>query len=186
MCLVQLCNDNQGFIMVLLTLVYVVATIIIVCQMSKSNRISRQLEKNRCRPYVIFDIFVKKELFIHASIKNIGFTPACNVKVNITPALTKEIEGKVVKSILADHVFKLLAPGREIDDYIASTGDKEKTLSYQGTIEYEDSESEKYSEPFEIDISYYKERRHIVDKNVGQELGNIGRTLDKIERTLKK
>ncbi len=84
-------NQNQGFVMALLTLVYVAATIVIALLTLKLANLSQknldtaiELEKNRLRPYVLFNIsssIAKRNTY--ASIKNLGLTAAYNVKVSI-------------------------------------------------------------------------------------------------------
>jgi hypothetical protein len=71
-------NQNQGFVMAMLTFVYVIATIVIAVLSVKSNRLAQQnvetiveLEKNRLRPYVIFNLSSSiRKRSMYASIKN--------------------------------------------------------------------------------------------------------------------
>src|SRR2546423_3644195 len=90
-------NQNQGFVMAILTVVYVVTTIIIALLTLKATRLSRknldmalELERNRLRPYVLFNIsssIAQKNTF--ASIKNLGLTAAYNIRVSIKPKLAQ-------------------------------------------------------------------------------------------------
>jgi len=79
--------------MALLTLVYVFATIILAILALVANHISSKqlkttilLEKERSRPYLVFDLFIEDH-FVHAIIKNIGQTEARGVTIEITPTL---------------------------------------------------------------------------------------------------
>jgi hypothetical protein len=82
-------NQNQGFAIALLTLVYVVTTVIIAIIMARSNylaskniRLSIEFEKSRSRPNVIFDIVIENRT-VHAVLKNIGQSPAKHISVSV-------------------------------------------------------------------------------------------------------
>src|SRR5215213_6339927 len=88
-------NQNQGVVIVLLTLVYVVTTIVIAGLSVKATRLAQKnietmvaLERNRLRPYVLFYLSSSiRKRSTYASIKNHGLTAAYNVKVSIDPPL---------------------------------------------------------------------------------------------------
>lgn len=81
--------------MAALTLVYVVATIVIVYLNLKGTRLGQKhldtvvgLEQNRLRPYVLFNISSSPEKKItFASVKNIGLTAAHSLRIEIEPKL---------------------------------------------------------------------------------------------------
>ena len=87
-------NQNQGFVMAVLTIVYVITTIVIALLTLKATRLSEknldtaiELEKNRLRPYVLFNISTSMaNKTTYASIKNLRLTAASNVKVSIKPS----------------------------------------------------------------------------------------------------
>jgi len=120
-------NKNQGFVMAILTVVYVVTTIIIALLTLKATRLSRknldmtlELEKNRLRPYVLFNIsssIAQKNTF--ASIKNLGLTAAYNIKVSIKPKLAQF--GEERESSLTSRNILFFPPGEEVADVIDSS-----------------------------------------------------------------
>lgn len=86
-------NQNQGAVMAALTLIYVAATIILVFFALKQAKFAqqsldqfRQAERNRYRPYVIFDV-IWEEGVAYAAIKNSGISPALDVAVSVEPRL---------------------------------------------------------------------------------------------------
>ena len=82
-------NNNQGFVMVLLTLIYVLATIIIVIFNSKSIREFRITREAETRPYVLgqFTSFSDYINQLDFQLRNYGKTAAKIEDISITPAL---------------------------------------------------------------------------------------------------
>ncbi len=199
--MIEWLNHNQGFATTLLTLVYVVATIVIALIMMHANRLSsrnidtmRHLEQQRNRPYVLFDL-LSLHFHIHAKLANLGATPAYNVRVTITPSLKAVVgtsgipnpsEREVPAGIL-DHPIALLAPKREITSalaYFKSFEERFPEMRFTGSVQYCDSDGRKYDEPFTIDLKYYENLLTISEKDPGEELEKIGKTLEQIERDL--
>lgn len=95
-------NQNQAVVMAMLTFVYVVATIVIAGLSIQTTRLAQknldmalQLERNRLRPYVVFNISSSTaRKYTYASIKNRGLSAAYNVKVSIKPALVHHYDGQ--------------------------------------------------------------------------------------------
>src|SRR6185437_15904891 len=86
-----LTSGAMGCSVAVLTFVYVVATIIIAVLSIKTTGLAQknldtalELEKNRLRPYVIFNLSSSiRKKSTYASIKNYGLTAAYNIKVSI-------------------------------------------------------------------------------------------------------
>jgi hypothetical protein len=185
-------NQNQGVVMATLTFVYVIATIVIAGLSVKSNRLAQQsietiveLEKNRLRPYVIFNLSssIRKKITF-ASIKNFGLTAAYNIKVSIDPALTHHYDGQ---SPLTHRDILLLPPHERITDLIDSSPAFHQQYPdpvFKGVVQYEDSNGKQYKEPFRIDLTFLKKRVYVRDASIADELKELNKTLVLINRNL--
>ena len=81
-------NSNQGFVMCLLTLVYVLATVVIVImnKMSINEMRKSRLEDNR--PYIMANLVKDpRDRCFYVRIKNYGKTGAVITNFNIFPEL---------------------------------------------------------------------------------------------------
>lgn len=187
-------NQNQGFVMAMLTFVYVIATIVIAVLSVKSNRLAQQnvetiveLEKNRLRPYVIFNLSSSiRKRSMYASIKNYGLTAAYNVKVSINPALAHHYDEQ---SPLTGRDILFLPPNERVTDLIDSSPSfhqKYPEPIFEGTVQYEDSKGTKYKEPFRLDLTFLKKRIYVREPSLADQLKELRKTLESIDRSLKK
>jgi hypothetical protein len=180
-------NRNQGAVMALLTFVYTALTIILVWLSHRSLKTAVALEKNRLRPYVLFNIsssIATKTTF--ASIKNLGPTAAYNIKILIEPKLEHLHDGE---SPLIGRDVLFLPPNEEVTDIIDSSPafhQKYPNPLFKGAVEYENSCGEKYREPFRIDLTFLKKRLYNREPTVADELGQINETLVLIVRHLER
>lgn len=88
-------NANTGFLMALLTAVYVLATIWIVYESRKNNRLMVIFEKDRVRPHVVF--WVESDMQAHGKyftaidyigkIRNEGASTAHDIQITTIPKL---------------------------------------------------------------------------------------------------
>lgn len=188
-------NQNQGFVMAILTLVYVAATIVIAWLTLRMMRLGQQslaqaltLEKNRIRPYVLFNVVsdIEKRNTL-AIVKNSGLTPAYNVRISITPKLIHKGNSEERESALTAHKINLLPAGQEITDNLGFSPHFYQQYPqpiFSGTIEYEDSESKPYKESFNLDLTYLMKRIYIRDGSVMDELKKLNETLANIDKHL--
>jgi hypothetical protein len=187
-------NQNQGLVMTVLTLVYVVATLAIVFLTLKATRLSQKtvdtaiaLEKNRLRPYVLFNISSSiANKTTYASIKNLGLTAAYKVRVSIQPKLEHLHD---VESPLTARDILFLPPGEEITDVIDSSPafhQKYPNPLFEGTVEYENSDADKFQEPFRIDLTFLKKRLYVRQSSVVDELNQVNETLAVIAKHLER
>lgn len=190
-------NSNAGAITALLTLVYVIATLVIVCVMVGANRLTRKnietmitLEKERARPHVLFDI-VPIKFSPHITIVNIGQTPAYDVRIEITPK-PQSIRGVVGDQSTASHEWAdipflekgiaFLCPGREVQAFLApfrSLREKYTSLVFEGHVTYRDGDKKSYTDPFRIDLGFHEGICSYREKEVGSELEKIGKSIEK-------
>lgn len=89
--MIEWCNMNSGFVMAVLTFIYVVATIIVAALMVRANRLTAhstntavQLDKERSKPSVVFELLPDIPFF-NLRIRNIGLTTAHNIKFHVSP-----------------------------------------------------------------------------------------------------
>ena len=175
-------NTNSGFLLVLLTTVYVFTTIAILLSMAKSNKLVQRgiqqtasLEKSRVRPYMaIYMKFViknngnKSQTELPPSgflfLKNFGLSQAYNVSVSITPTLfhTAHADGGERKFIpyFIENEIGSIAPGETLSDNVGFIGNIFKNIEhpvFKGEITYNDSDGAEYLETFVLDILSMKD-----------------------------
>ena len=172
-------NQNSGFLLVILTLVYVLATISILLVMAKSNRLTRKsleqtenLEKSRLRPYLsVYLKIVKRGGTENSSglpygylfLKNSGLSQALNISIEMKPQLYSEphMGGEKIKKIpyFVEHKTHYLAPNGCISDdigFLASYYERFDPPVFKGLIQYCDANDSKYKEDFTIDLEVMK------------------------------
>lgn len=125
--LISWMNSNDGFVLGLLTLVYVLATIILAGFGWWSNRLAAKniqqtfvIEKAKNRPYLVFDI-IHRSSIVFAVIKNVGVTPASNSLVSISPELEGYWDDTKRVSPITSRKFSFLAPDTTLEDVIDSS-----------------------------------------------------------------
>lgn len=186
-------NSNQGFVMAVLTLVYVGTTAFMAWLMRRTNQLAArnmelvlELERRRSRPYVLFDI-VAKDHIVRAVVRNAGRTVARNVTVTVTPALGRDGGAGERESPLTRQGIAYLAPGREFSDALDSGPSffgKYAEARFDGSVSYQDSDGLLHTEPFHIDLGFQKDLLFVSEKNVGAEIEKLGKQLDRIASML--
>jgi hypothetical protein len=85
-------NHNSGAVQVVLTAIYVIATIYMLISMLRGNRLVREnvrlitkMETERLRPLVYFDLVADGA--VEAIVKNIGATAAYDIKIDLSPKI---------------------------------------------------------------------------------------------------
>ena len=145
--------------MAILTFVYVVTTIVVAWVMMKSNQLSAKniaqtlkIEKQRSRPYVMFDLQVRG-FNTYAILKNFGATGAQNVSISVEPELKYTIHRQSRICGLTAQPFGYLIPGREVIEMV--DGDEMFSKLYPKPkfnvrVTYSDIDGEKYEDSFVI------------------------------------
>ena len=182
-------NHTNGFVLSILTAVYVVASLAVLCFMARSNRLaeraiehSQRLHHQQTRPYVVFDL-VPRDRSIYAELQNYGVMPAFDVAVTLDQEL-KSIGNR--QSTLLRNPVGMLAPNRVITDFIdvGHQFHESNVLVFTGTVTYRDGNGAKYSEQFSLDLKYYKEKLEPDKRDIGRELEKVKEELQKISNAL--
>lgn len=178
------CNHNQGFMFVVLTFVYVIATVAMMRAMRQSNVLAREslkqamaLDRARSRPHVIFMLEFGKthSSMVDAVLTNIGQTAAYNVKVSLAPTLLN-LWSDPAETRLTTHPIRFLPPGHsEVDALgtIARFHQQYPDPAFEGEVVYEDAQGHRYAEPVTFDFNYRKVVGRLRFPNVGSELEKL-------------
>lgn len=174
--MIEWSNSNSGFLLVLLTAIYVSATIIILLVMMKSNKLAHrslgqavELEKSRVRPYLYLTIktMSKRDAdglpglpYAYVLLKNHGKSQAYNVTVEINPLLYSQptINGKKIKYVpyFIESVTPNIVPEQTLVDSLGFTQgifEIYKQPVFNGIIKYSDSLGTEYTTRFSIDLA---------------------------------
>jgi len=201
--MVEWLNQNQGFVMALLTLVYVGATIILAFLAMRTKQISEEakevsnkaleisekhlklvadLESQRVRPYVLFNLYNDSGR-TYATVKNYGLTSASDVQISIEPELLR-VSIDETESILTSQTIHFLPPNFEIKDSLGLSADfyqKHKPAKFKGKISYKDSFANEHENEFFIDLEILKRRgftKEVSFKEIVEELKGINKNLE--------
>jgi hypothetical protein len=184
--MIEYLNANQGFVMAILTAVYVVATIILVAVTQRQAGLTHQslllaaeAEKAKYRPYLVFDI-VYENLVAYARIRNTGVSVARNVKISVSPQLKWNDREAGIGFI--EKGLAYLAPGREISQPFGWTKEffnQYPDLNFSGKVVFEASDGTIFEESFAIDLGYLKGTTYISKIDTAKELEGIRKTLEK-------
>lgn len=123
-----------------------------------------EAQREKSRPYVVVD-FGFRHLLLMIEVKNIGATPAFDIKINWDPMpqAPEDRQTQILKRCLVDSSIPFLAPGRVIEYRVSLSPDY---LSHEGlphryvvTAEYGDSTGQKFGdgETMVLDIDQWSE-----------------------------
>jgi len=202
-------NSNTGFLMALLTAVYVIATLLILYENRRNNRLMISFEKDRKRPHVVF--WVESEMKTHdqcvnsidfvGKIKNEGESTAHNIKVTTEPKLiARQGVGSDGKEIYRTPTFleektSILVPNQTVSEYIGPTkfllnDNGDKALDFIVYIEFSDLGGLLYSTEYNIDLSRNKDRFYNEGRksqayfNLVEQVSSAAKSLERINATL--
>lgn len=202
-------NSNTGFIMALLTAVYVIATIWIVYESRRNNRLMVLFEKDRKNPHVIF--WVESEMQTHGEyftsidfigkIRNEGASTAHNVQITTVPKLRarqgieSEGENAYFTPTFLEEKTSVLVPNQTIFENIGPTkflleDNDDQSLRFKIHIEFTDVSGKKYSTKYDIDLSRNRNRMYNEDSQAKafftlvEKVSDAATSLEKINTTL--
>lgn len=197
--IIDFLDTHNGSLMVIITLVYVIATILICRANIKSAKATkeqlaeakRQYEEEH-RAYITYQFIFERKAFYGIRFTNHGKRVANHVKV----LFDKEFIDSIPKNSFTERSNELgerefvLGIGQSYDFYFGGHEFRENTNKkpIKGIVEYQDSLSE-YQEEFFIDFEKYAtvftvdsdaDILHEDMKKVVKELGQISKRLSKI------
>lgn len=176
--IIKWCNLNNGFIMAVLTGVYVIATIVIAWIGARSNAISQksittlnEIEQERSRPLV--EVRLENEVpWLTLKVANLGQTPAYDVRITTTPSLTLVLvkENSTHNKIgIIEHGIGTLGAGVCEESLVGSIDKVKKMcpdLKFTGTASYRSAAGKTYESPINLDVRYMENTCHRGRKSV--------------------
>ncbi|MGE0622118.1 MAG: hypothetical protein AB7I04_00850 [Pseudomonadales bacterium] len=203
--IVQWLNSNNGFMMAVLTAVYVVATLFIVYESRRTNRLqadsitqAEKLELARSRPYVVLSLDFEREasnqydtaIDLYANVRNFGSTSAHNVLVTTEPILKARlgIDSEHRTPVVIGRTISFMPPGYSIKDLVGYSrflyeDYEDAKLAFVVTIKYFDVNGVQYEDQYTIDLAAQKERLERSDTE-GQARYRVLDMLEKSVRAL--
>ena len=156
-------NTNQGFLMALLTAVYVVATILLVRHSNRANRIAQQnldslwkLERERTRPHVV--IYFEIDLpIVSIAVSNIGQTSAFDIRFDMPQKPTFAIPERKGEPIhFLNSAITSLAPQQTLKTVVGKWPEIRNvwpTFAFSGTVAYKTLDGTEHVESFSVDLA---------------------------------
>jgi len=171
--MIEWCNSNSGFIMTILTLIYVVASVIVAALMVRANRLTAQstemavkLDKERSKPSVVFE-FLPEIPYFCLRIRNIGLTTAYNLKFHVSPEPRLCFGGKnqmpaekIERTIqFVSEGIRSLPPQGEVRTTLGTLARIEEglgSLHFRGLLTYNDAFGGSHETMVDVDGSIYR------------------------------
>lgn len=168
-------NQNSGFLLVILTSVYVIATLAILLIMMKANSLTRKslnqtenLEQSRLRPYLSIYLKVVKKCgadnspdfpYGYLYLKNSGLSQANNISIEMSSKIYSEptMDGEKTKKspYFIENNIHYLSPNESISDsigFLAGYYERFESPIFKGVISYSDINNTQYKEEFTVDL----------------------------------
>lgn len=182
--IIQWLNENQGFVMSMLTLVYVAATIVIVIYNRKSIQEMKNTREAESRPYVFAYLYREpRDGLFTFRIKNYGKSGAKIDSVRITPSI-QFIDNADPQNFLANVI---MAPAQSLQFLTLKQEQDMGETEYSIDIIYSAlyGKQEKFSEKYTITIQYSDQMGYVdsSQSNISPEanaLKNIANHLESI------
>lgn len=177
--IIEILNQNSGAINVVLTLIYVLATLAMVFFMFRANRLTQRnidaltmLEVERMKPQLYFDLFTDGVL-LFAKLKNFGATAAFDITVTLEPKVMK-MNSEALK--LTSSKIAYLPPQKELEEFVNSFPQFALAcpdLKFSGRLKYRGANSGKYyDEEIRIDLSIHQVP-FVSKKEIADELAKV-------------
>ena len=200
---IQYLDVHNGAIMVVITLVYVIATIAICVANLQSAKATRdQLEESKRqyeeehRAFISYEFIYENRTWYGLRFTNCGKRIATDVQIKLNEAFIESLVEQYFKDQLNKIAGKsfMLGINQSYDVYFGSNDFRARTdrVPIQGTIEYKDRNAT-YSEPIEIDFANYPpifsvttddEQSQKAMKDIGKSVGAVASELKRINAKL--
>ena len=166
-------NLHNGFVMSVLTLVYVVATLLILVANHNSVKEMRRTREEDNRPYIIVFLESKKTGPINIVVKNIGKTIAKGTTINITPSLDHPESKPLSESNLLNKPIPDIPPLYEYKAFVGmgwdlKTSDGTYTV-YTADVKYKGSNRKFfYNEEYILDLNFESGLLFLEEKDMNE------------------
>lgn len=208
--MIEWLNQNQGFVMALLTFGSFITAVFLAYIALRTVKISGEakeiskdakeisnkaleisekhlklvadLENQRSRPYVLFNLYNDTGK-TYATVKNYGLTSANDIKISVEPKLLRASIDES-ESILTSQTIYFLPPDFEIKDTLGLSSDfyqKHEEAKFKVKISYKDSFANEFENDFYIDLEILKRRSYTKEVSAKE----IVEELKEINKSLK-
>lgn len=183
-CFIDWCNHNSGFCSFLISAVSVSASIVACYIAAKNIKTMREIEQERCRPYMMLKTGIVAPCYCKISLINLGSSPAYDIVVKSNPIFCSSFANSEKTPIyFLNNRLASIGPRGELSCIFEALHDKGVCKKYEGSIEYRDSRGKIYNEMFVVDYSIYGNRG---DTLPTEDMTNdISLKLEQINSTLK-
>ena len=181
-------NSNQGFVMSVLTFVYVLATIVIVIYNRKSIKEFQKTREEESRPYIFAHLHKDpRDICFYFRIKNYGKTGGKIESIEISPKL-KFVGDKDIGEFLNNVI---LAPNQILQFILPERNEETAKKTYDVNIKYHQINDSKksYEEKYSL-LTQYSSQMGYTDSNSSNlssdenSLKNIANYLDCIRNKM--
>ncbi len=158
---VEFLNKNEGALMVIITFVYVFATILICIFNGRSAKASReqvsesQRQFNETnRPYITCEYILINRLLCGIRICNHGNQVARNLTITINDEFLSSLDPNEFKSFknINESTYTIVGIGQSFEFYFSSVRKKPTTVPLVALVKYRSTDKE-FEDVFEIDLS---------------------------------
>jgi hypothetical protein len=195
--MIEWLNNNQGFVMAVLTAVYVFATFIIAIMAKRSNDLARRnidtltkLEKERLKPAIVAEILADIPFFT-VRVSNKGQTTALDVRFELEPKLRMVLGGanaipkeKAERPIgFMENGIASLPPGSTLSSLIGTFNRIKEVcpgLVFRGKVTYRDREGTRYEDEVVLDARHHEDSLHLDRKTIH----DVAKRLEEIKREI--
>lgn len=155
--IIKFLDQHNGFIMAILTFVYVVFTIFIFIANSRSVKEMKLSREEENRPYIISYFYLKPKGTAELIIENIGKSIARNVSIKIFPEFKFPKNCPLSDSYILNKPIPSMPPNYKIKAFVGMTWDfKQKDGSfpiYNIEINYNNTSGKLYRDYYIIDLN---------------------------------
>ena len=157
--IIEWLNGNQGFCMILLTIGLVYFSYRTCKIAAKNIKTMREIEQERCRPYMMLKTGIVAPCYCKISLINLGSSPAYDIVVKSNPIFCSSFANSEKTPIyFLNNRLASIGPRGELSCIFEALHDKGVCKKYEGSIEYRDSKGKIYNEIFVVDYSIYGKR----------------------------
>ncbi|PTL38126.1 hypothetical protein [Alkalicoccus saliphilus] len=163
-------NDNNGAVLALLTLIYVLTTFLIFYANLSSVKEMQKSREEENRPYIVVYLRYLNNGGVEFVVKNIGKTLAKNISITSNPDIDYPKERPLSKSNLLNNTISNMAPDFEYSGLLEKVWDlkdKEGNFpTYAITVFYIDTKEKGYKEEYVLDFNVNVDLKNPVQRDI--------------------